>query len=627
MCATSSRLLAIGEVAALAGVPTSTLRFYERAGLLPAPARVSGRRRYERAVLQRLAVIDVAKRAGFTLEEVRQLLEGFNGSMPSSERWRAMAARKLPEIDAVISDAQRMRRLLSEGLATVRLPGRPWGFPSPYAYRRGPGLTVTMLLFDTLLWRIPSGELRPWLARGWQPSRDGLQHRFVLRDDIAWHDGQPLTAHDVAFSFDYLKAHSLARADLTQFHAVEVVDTVTVTGRHEVEVALTRPYAAFGDFVAGRVPIVPAHVWSDVDDPATLRGPEASLGSGPYRLESCDERAGRYAFRANDDYFLGPPYLRSLDFAPVADQLEALEQGLVDAAVYVSDAARPSAEALAAFDQPRFCVTTRPGEWARVVHLALHPASPFSDPRVRRAIMHALDRPTMVERLVAGLGVPASPGGLAPTHPSTAPDLPTYPHDVEAARALLRDAGFPEPTGTGVRRRPDGTPFRVTLRTDTADPGAAELVRHDLRAVGIDVRVTRSAPAVADAALAAGHYEMALAGYGGLGGDPDVLRLRLSSELGPARSRAHGWRNPRFEQLARAQAVALDPQERAAHVDQLQRIVADDLPTVPLYVPDQLVVSPVKQVFTAWQPTPGGVWGGYPGPLNKHAFITGDPEP
>lgn len=127
----SSPFLGIGEVAERAGVAASTLRFYERAGLLPPPARTGGRRRYERGVLQRLAVIDVAKRAGFTLDEIRQLQEGLEGGMPSTERWGDMAARKLPQIDAVIQDAQRMRRPMGSPASASRADHGATRRPTP----------------------------------------------------------------------------------------------------------------------------------------------------------------------------------------------------------------------------------------------------------------------------------------------------------------------------------------------------------------------------------------------------------------------------------------------------------------------------------------------------------------
>ena len=97
----------IGEAARRAGVRVSLIRYYEELGLLPEPERVSGQRRYDETVLRRLAVIDVAQRAGLTLEEIRELVE--HGNDPMNERLRELAERRLPEIDALIERARRVR--------------------------------------------------------------------------------------------------------------------------------------------------------------------------------------------------------------------------------------------------------------------------------------------------------------------------------------------------------------------------------------------------------------------------------------------------------------------------------------------------------------------------------------
>jgi MerR family redox-sensitive transcriptional activator SoxR len=102
----------IGQVAERAGVRVSLIRYYEDIGLLPEPARVSGQRRYDRSVLRRLAVIDVAQRAGLSLAEIKDLLDHGNEAM--SDRLRELAARRLPEIDALIDRAQRVRRWLHD---------------------------------------------------------------------------------------------------------------------------------------------------------------------------------------------------------------------------------------------------------------------------------------------------------------------------------------------------------------------------------------------------------------------------------------------------------------------------------------------------------------------------------
>lgn len=101
----------IGEVARQAGVNVSLVRYYDRIGLVAPAERVSGQRRYDESALRRLAVIDVAQRAGLTLDEIRELLD--HGNDPMSERLREVAERRLPEIDALITRAQRVRAWLA----------------------------------------------------------------------------------------------------------------------------------------------------------------------------------------------------------------------------------------------------------------------------------------------------------------------------------------------------------------------------------------------------------------------------------------------------------------------------------------------------------------------------------
>jgi MerR family redox-sensitive transcriptional activator SoxR len=101
-------MLTIGQVAARAGLNTSHIRYYESVGVLPEPMRVSGQRRYEEEVLRRLSVIDIAQRAGLTLDEIREL----TGSPHAGDRLRELAERKLPEIDALIERAKEMKRWL-----------------------------------------------------------------------------------------------------------------------------------------------------------------------------------------------------------------------------------------------------------------------------------------------------------------------------------------------------------------------------------------------------------------------------------------------------------------------------------------------------------------------------------
>jgi MerR family redox-sensitive transcriptional activator SoxR len=108
--------LSIGEVAKRTGIRTSALRYYEEAGILPAPMRVSGQRRYDADTIHRIDVLRFAQQAGFTLEEIKTLFHGFGAETPLSSRWRSLANAKLRELDLLAMRIQRMRRALKLGL-------------------------------------------------------------------------------------------------------------------------------------------------------------------------------------------------------------------------------------------------------------------------------------------------------------------------------------------------------------------------------------------------------------------------------------------------------------------------------------------------------------------------------
>src|SRR5262245_31682256 len=109
--------LTIGDVARRTGLRSSAIRYYESIGLIPEPRRVSGQRRYGADVLMHLAVVRMAQEAGFTIEEVRTLVAGFPEGTPAGDRWRAMARRKVPDVDALISRLYAVRQVLEESLA------------------------------------------------------------------------------------------------------------------------------------------------------------------------------------------------------------------------------------------------------------------------------------------------------------------------------------------------------------------------------------------------------------------------------------------------------------------------------------------------------------------------------
>ena len=106
----------IGEIAKRTGIRTSALRYYEEAGILPAPARTNGRRFYDADAIRRVDVLRFAQQAGFTLDEIKTLFHGFGAETPLSTRWQSLARKKLGELDVLEKQIKRMKRALAIGL-------------------------------------------------------------------------------------------------------------------------------------------------------------------------------------------------------------------------------------------------------------------------------------------------------------------------------------------------------------------------------------------------------------------------------------------------------------------------------------------------------------------------------
>jgi peptide/nickel transport system substrate-binding protein len=505
----------------------------------------------------------------------------------------------------------------------VRLAGLSrFGYPTPFAYVRGPGWLVTGYAFDTLLWEDATGDPIPWLAQEWEESDDGLEWRFTLHEDARWQDGQPVTADDVVFSAQYMTEGAGADAAGFASRGLSVVDEVVAEGPSEVVFRLSRPSAAFEEEVAMSFLIVPQHIWADVDDPAKLRGPEATMGSGPYRLESVDEASGSLLFTANEDFYLGAPVVKRLEFVPTEDELLSLQRGELDAAETALEQPVPQGLLDALEDNPQIGREDAEGSWNRMLFFNLDQGFPFDDVRFRHAVAYAIDRQDLVERIMFGRGKVGSAGGLAPNNPFLAEGLPTYGHDPEQARALLDELGMVDANDDGFRDLPDGTPFRPQLLdSNRFSANTPELIKEYLRDVGIDLEINILEQGAADEAAAQGNYSMALIGFGGIMGDPDTLRTRYTSDApGASFNNAQGYSNPKFDELAKEQLVTVDREERMELVSEMQQIIAEDLPTLSLYVPDDTVFFN-RQVLENWYYTPGCSPCG--GTRNKHLFLTG----
>lgn len=187
---------------------------------------------------------------------------------------------------------------------------------------------------------------------------------------------------------------------------------------------------------------------------------------------------------------------------------------------------------------------------------------------------------------------------------------------------MLDDAGYAR-DGGGVRQGPDG-PLRFTLLVTTPVPQASELVVAGLASVGVEAVVEALDTPTFNERVIAGEAELSIIGSGGVNSDPDYMREVYDSTTRRTQH-AQGYVNPRFDDLAQRQLVTVDEDERTDLVAEMQRIVADDLPLLPLYYEASFHIFR-QEIFDEWYFVPGGVGVRTPTVVNRQVFVTGRQE-
>ncbi len=455
------------------------------------------------------------------------------------------------------------------------------GHLNPAITTGSPTHAVADSLFSGLLALDETGEPRPDLALRWQLSEDGLRARFELAPDAKWHDGKPVTADDVKFTFEsvLLKHHARTRASLGP-----VLDTIEVLSPTSLEFHMKRPYPALVQQLdVTEAPILPRHVYGESDiekNPANLK----PVGSGPFRFESYT-KDDRVVLARNPDYFKpGLPKVDRLVFRVIPDgatQAQALAAGEVDFAgrVAASEIARLQRSGRATLTDVRF----GPGGGNCIMTLGFNLERPtLQSLEVRQAFAAAIDRRQFVERILLDRGrvadAPIS-SGIAWAHASGA--FPASLFDPARARTLLDAAGL-KPDAEGVR-------LTVELVQFASFGRYADLLRDQLGAVGIRVRPRLVDPAaMVDAVFRQRNFDLTLVSYCN-GADPEigVRRMYVSSNIGNIPfSNAAAYRNPEVDALFATAGSTANREKRAEAYRAMQEIVVKDLPYVWLVETD-----------------------------------------
>jgi peptide/nickel transport system substrate-binding protein len=417
---------------------------------------------------------------------------------------------------------------------------------------------VLYAIHDALVKPMPGSDNTPSLAESWTASKDGLSYEFVLRKNAKFHNGDPVTAEDVKFSFDRYKG---AGATLLK----EKVKDLQMVAPNRVRFVLKEPWPDFmtfyGTSATGAAWIVPKKYVEKVGDDGFKKAP---IGAGPYKVVSFNPGV-ELVMEAYEGYWRKVPSVKRLVFRSMTDETTraaALKAGELDIVYLLSgptaqDIKRTSGLKLAAAMPPGVPYLDMQEQW--------DPKSPWHDRRVRLAASHALDRNALNQAETLGFSHPT--GGLIPRSLEFARAYEPPAYDPARAKKLLAEAGYPNGFDAG-----DLTPFPPFF-------SLAEAIGGYLQAVGIKTRVRTMERATF---LAAWREKKIKGLIMGLGAPAGNAATRIEVYVLKSGIYSSGV-VPEIEDLYQRQARELDRKKREALLHQIQQIMHDRVLHVPIY--------------------------------------------
>jgi len=430
------------------------------------------------------------------------------------------------------------------------------------------------LLFSGLLERDAQMNVRADLAERWE-SPDPLTYIFHLRRGVRFHNGQPVTASDVKFTFDSILSGAVQtpkRGAFRMVSSVEALDAATVVFH------LKEPFASFlWNLVRPSVGIVPAGAGADFA--------QHPVGTGPFRFARArqDEEV---VLERNPDYFAGAAQIERVRFRIVPEaNVRALELRKGTADLELNSLAPDMVPVLVR--QPQLEVTDRPG--TIYSYVAFHLEDPILAHReVRQALAYATDRQAMVKYLLRGQARIAH-GLLPPNHWAYAPDVPHYDYDPAHAEQLLDAAGFPRQRDGPLR----GLRLKLTLKTSTEELTRllGAVLQEQWRRVGVELEVRPLELATLYADITRGNFQLYTLRWIGGNNDPDIFEYVFHSRKIPpdGANRGH-YRNSRVDELLDRARVEFDREKRRELYAEVQHIVAIDQPYLNLWYFDNVCV-------------------------------------
>jgi peptide/nickel transport system substrate-binding protein len=458
-----------------------------------------------------------------------------------------------------------------------------------------PTLTLGGKLYESLLRYDFDLKPMPGLAQSWTVSEDKKTYTFKLYPNITFHDGHPLTAEDVIFSVTkvLMETHPRARVNFARIESAEAPDPLTVVFK------LKQPFAPFlGAFDCTSAPILPKHIYDGTDYRKNPMN-EKAIGSGPFKLKEWVRGSHVHLVKHEGYYRAGEPHLDEIIYRVIPDAASrsvALEQGTVQLTQWSDvepfDVARLSA-------LPNLTMTTKgyeffaPHQWIDVNNRI----APLNDKRFRQALMYALDRKTMLQRVYFNLGKIAT-GPVSSKTRFYDKNVKSYDFSLEKAKALLDEMGL----------KPGADGKRVSLTYLVPPYGetytrAGEFVRQSYAKIGVDIQLQTTDMAGWAEKVGNWDYQLTQNLLYQLG-DPalGVARTYISSNIkkGILFSNTEGYSNPEVDRLFEEAAVATEDSKRQELYSQVQKILVEDLPVLWTFEVDSpnIMDKRLKNVIT-----------------------------
>ena len=496
---------------------------------------------------------------------------------------------------------------------------------SPFIGFEAPAFEMWYLTYDSLVGYDPKtlapmkGENSTGLATDWSVSSDGLTWTFKIRHNAKWSDGVPLTAKDVAFTYNYIVDNPDYTSNLTAYS--NLITKATALDDYTVQFVCSKPKP---DMTRHWIPILPEHIWSKI--PAkSLKGYQNNppyVGSGPY---TCVEwKKNNYVHLTANPTWWGPkPAITDLYFTYYTNgdtMLQDIKSGTIDAAMNLvptqikqlqSDPdVKARAVATDAFDELAFNCYTGPSLGNPVLR----------DVKFRQALNYAVDKQKLVD--IVMMGYTTAGTTIIPPNYYHDPDWhweppanEKYTFDLAKARQLLDAAGYKDTDGDGIREDKQGKPIVLGLITrdeSTGEQQEGKFIAGWFKDIGIKVKLSvmdsstlSSTILNEDKGVLKPDYDMFLWGWY-LDYDPgSMLSYFTKSQIGNW-SDCY-WTDPEYEKLFKQQSVELDANKRKALIDRMQQILYEQSPYIVTdYQPDFEAFNTAKWQGYIQIPSPNG---------------------